>query len=262
MHWARRWLGIDEAGPSATPKRRAQEIRQHQADTEAKASAAAAQRLWLAAPAELGGTAAAAYLAGRGIGLDQLRRAPRALRCHPGLVHLETGQTFPAMVAAIVDAKGGHIATHRTFLAKDPRGRWTKAPVANAKKVLGSFKAGAIYLWRGASGKPMREAPATDTVAITEGIEDALTVALACPEWRVIAAVSVGNLGNITLPDQIGQVVLVCQRDGENDGVLRAREMAERRFTGEGRDVRAIYPPEGHKDFNDWHQARLRGEAA
>lgn len=262
VHWARRWLGIDDAGPTATPQRRAQEIRAQQAAGAAKASPAAAKSLWLSAPAELGGTPAAAYLAGRGIGLDALRQAPRALRCHPGLRHEESGQTFPAMVAAIVDPAGVHIGTHRTFLARDPRGQWGKAPVTPAKKVFGAFKGGAIYLWRGASGKPMREAPASDVVAITEGIEDALTVALASPEWRVIAAVSVGNLANITLPDAIGQVVIVAQRDGENDAVARARDMAMRRFTGEGREVRLAMPPQGHKDFNDWHQARLRGEAA
>jgi hypothetical protein len=30
----------------------------------------------------------------------------------------------------------------------------------------------------------------------------------------------------------------------------------------EGRSVKRAMPPEGHKDFNDWHQAQLRQGAA
>jgi hypothetical protein len=72
----------------------------------------------------------------------------------------------------------------------------------------------------------------------------------------------VGNLANVALPPAIAEVVLVLQRDGENDQVRRARDAAERRFMEEGRSVKRALPPEGHKDFNDWHQAQLRQGAA
>ena len=47
-----------------------------------------------------------------------------------------------------------------------------------------------------ASNRPLAEAPADDQVAICEGIEDALTLALHDPALRVLAAISLSNLGN------------------------------------------------------------------
>jgi hypothetical protein len=135
-----------------------------------------------------------------------------------------------------------------------------KARIRAAKKVLGAHKGGLIPLWRGASETPLAQAPAGDVVAICEGIEDALTVALHCPEWRVVACISVGNMGELTLPPAIGEVRLCFDRDGENLACAAARERAMRRYQAEGRRVFEMRPPEGFKDFNDWHMAELRGQ--
>ncbi|MFW5920820.1 MAG: toprim domain-containing protein, partial [Polyangiales bacterium] len=151
---------------------------------------------------------------------------------------------------------------HRTWLAPAADGRWTKAPLERPKMVYGSHKGGTIRLWRGASRRPLGEAPPDDTIAVAEGIEDALTVALVCPEWRVLAAVSVGNLVELELPPAVKDVVLVCQRDGENRGVRRARERAVTRWHAEGRAPRLAWPPEGFKDFNDWLKAESHDTAA
>jgi hypothetical protein len=120
---------------------------------------------------------------------------------------------------------------------------------------------GFIPLWRGRSGRPIGEAPPDDVLAITEGIEDGLTVALHQPEWRVIAAISLGNMASIILPEKFLDVVLVFDRDGENPQARRAREQAVDELLRQGRSVRETRPPEGFKDMNAWHMADLAAQA-
>jgi len=121
--------------------------------------------------------------------------------------------------------------------------------------VLGSVRGGFIACWRGASDKPIAQAPQGDVCAITEGIEDALTIALHCPEWRVIAAYSVGNMGEIALPAALSELRLCLDRDGEKPQPMAAVRHAIRRYQDEGRTVFITRPGEGFKDFNAEHQA-------
>ena len=186
MRWARRWLGLTDHGGGAGPVAAALERRPplpppvwRRRTPETAGKPSAAQRIFLEATASLAGTGGALYLAGRGIDLAELGRQPRALRFHPALWNRESGRPWPALVAAVADAEGRHIATHRTWLAERD-GRWTKAPLRQPKMSLGPVRGGAIHLWRGAGGEPLRDAPEGETVAIAEGIETALSVALAC----------------------------------------------------------------------------------
>lgn len=265
LRWSRGWLGLAaDHDHTRMATRRPEPVRKHASERDDEGKRQSAIRLWLEASESIRGTPAAAYLAGRGLDLARLGRVPRALRFHPGAICAEmscarTGEKIrmPAMLAAITDAAGRHIATHRTYLAQHD-GAWSKARLRAPKKVLGGYVGGSIRLWRGASGKPLAQAPAGDEVAIAEGIEDALTVALACPEWRVLAAVSVSNFANIDLPPQCLNIWLICDRDGFNPQADGAREKAVRRWQEEGRRVREARPPDGHKDFNDWWQAQTR----
>lgn len=255
LRWARAFLGLTErpAPPGAAPP--PPPPKAVPASEVNRSYAGKARALWLGGH-PLGGTPAAAYLATRGVGLTALGRTPSALRFRPDVFCAERQEAAPAMLAAITRG-GAIIGCHRTFLAPGPAGRWSKAPIAAPKKVMGQVGGGFIPLWRGASGRPIREAPETDTLAIAEGIEDALTIALHMPEWRVIAAVSVGNMANLVLPTTLRDVVFCWDRDGDNLSVARAREMAVERLLREGRSVREIRPPEGFKDFNAWHLAEM-----
>jgi hypothetical protein len=257
LRWARAWLGLDSGGAPFRTRQAPRPASRETAERDEEGRRLKARALWLGAqPIE--GTPAAEYLAGRGLRLEALPRIPGALRFHPATWCQEVRGPLPAMLAAIVRG-GAIVACHRTYLAPRPGGGWGKAKLANAKKVLGAFGGGVIALHRGASGKPLREAPEGDVAAIAEGIEDALTVALHSPEWRCLAAVSLGNMGSVELPEAVGEVVLVFDRDGENAQARAARARAERWFLEQGRAVRAVKPPEGFKDMNAWHQAM--GEA-
>ena len=257
MAWARAWLGHPDQAPPArastgAPDPAARAPEPDQAERRRKALA-----LFLAGREGLAGTPAAEYLAARGIDLAELGRAPRALRFHPSAWCAELGHGLPAMLAAITDGQGEHVATHRTWLARDDAGSWGKAALRDAKKTLGSYASGFIPLQPGASGKPLRQAPIGETVAIAEGIETALSVALACPELRVLAAVSLGNMARIVIPPAVRVVMLCADNDGpENTGAARALASAVERFAAEGRQVRVARPPIG-KDFNDTLRAEM-----
>lgn len=256
-HWSLAWLGIGSGNPAAPVQKPATKARDAAPDDAALRRRKAALRLYLEAQASIAGTPAAAYLKRRGIDLALLGRQPRALRFHRGLRHSPSGLTLPAMVAAISSMDGAHIATHRTWLQQDRNNAWIKARIEDPKMTLGDFAGGSIRLWRGASGKSLREASPDELVVIGEGIETCLSIALACPELRVIAAVSLGNMGGVTLPPQIARVILAADNDA-NPKAAAAFQRAVERHLDAGRDVYVARPMIG-KDFNDtlqgWERA-------
>ena len=267
LTWSRRWLGIDSADPRALQQRR-QELQVHaeRADVEAEAERARKQRhakaMWLSAEPAIAGTPVDWYLRERAIPLSCMPRLPRALRFDPRCWNAEVRAELPAMLAAITNRAGDHVATHRTWLARRADSNtWGKAPLRKAKMVLGPMAGGLIPLSRGGSGTALKAAGGGETIAITEGVEDGLTVALECPEWRVVAAVSLGNMAALQLPETLLDVVLVFDRDGENEQARTARDRAVRRYQREDRRVRIVQPPEGHKDMNAWAMAIARQQA-
>jgi hypothetical protein len=253
MAWARAWLGLGHDAPRTTPaeRRAADERREAEAAREAEARRRAAVALFLDAREGIVGTPAGDYLIGRGIDLAALGRQPRCLRFHPSAWCAEVGTRLPALLAAITDADGRHVATHRTWLARDASGAWGKAPLRDPKKTLGSYAGGCIRLWRGATGRSLSDAQPGEAVAIAEGIETGLSVAVACPELRVLAAVSLANMGRLILPPQITTVTLCADDDGDNQAAAELLIRAAERFAREGRAVRIARPPQGHKDMND-----------
>lgn len=277
VKWAATWLGVEDssfdraaASRHANPSRRAKGSENENRER--------ALKLWRGSEERLKGTAAAAYLEGRGIDLASLKdgqgraRQPRALRFHGNCWNRESDRFWPTLLAAILDPDGRFVAVHRTWLSYlDPAdgsrhanvagGRdWAvvKAPLTDPKMTLGLYWGAAIRLWRGASGRPLGQAKAGETVAISEGIEDALTVAIAKPELRVLAAVSLGNMANIVLPAAIRTVLLCADNDGANKATKRGLARAVEAYAFQGRKVLIARPPEGVHDFNDL----LRGAEA
>jgi hypothetical protein len=191
------------------------------------------------------------YLRGRGIQPDRLAGLPRALRFADRCWHSDVRRSLPAMLAPIIHpATRQHIATHRTYLERVD-GQWVKARVTPPKKVLGAFRGGVIPLMRGASRKPLAQIPYGDACLIAEGIENALTMAAELPALRAFAAVSVGNLAAIQLPENIRTVLLIRDADGNNLAVNEARSRAYLAWIAEGREVRQWTAPPGMKDANE-----------
>lgn len=255
--WALAWLGYDGGKAPHPAPLPARGERQQPGDGEHRG---AALRIWFGAQPQLRGTLAETYLAWRGIGLDRLGRQPGALRFASRLKH-PSGNFWPALVAGI-NRGSDMVAVHRTWLAPDGRGK-AAAPAGHegpwdAKMTLGSYRGGLIPLWRGASGRPLKEAPPGDVLVLSEGIEDGLSCALAMPEYRVAAAVSLANMGSIELPPAIATVIIAAQNDpwfdprqGREHSTRRGLDRAIRHFQRQGKTVRLARPPGGAKDMND-----------
>lgn len=266
--WGLRRLGYSVPGdaPAATtaappppPPDAAEQHRAAAADAErrqrqARAIFAEAEPLTPACPAAL-------YPKGRGLDLAELGRVPRALRFHPRLWCSEAGAALPAMVGAIMSLEGELRGVHRIWLEPGPdAGTWRKAALRAPKKALGSVTGGCIPIWRGSTATPLRGAPEGSAVAITEGVEDGLAVALLAPELRVVAAVSLANMATLELPASIATVILAADNDPEGSPAALALQRAVETHTAAGREVRVARSPRG-KDFADALAASTEGDA-
>ncbi len=260
--WALEFLGLERGVIRTAEADQAERQRRERdrAAAEAKAAVAADEKSaalfarWLKlAPIE--GTAAETYLRqARGIDLSRLPRQPGALRFAPELEHQddETGEltVWPAMVAAMTRGKKV-VSLHRTWLAPDGMG---KAPVAVAKKMMGPSKGAVIRLSRGKSGlgpEKAAEAGKLGPLAIGEGIETGLTVAVAKPNYRVWAGGSLAGMRGFDWPDCASAVVLLRDNDlGDQARAEFDRVEAHWRAQAKGRPVVVAASAVG-SDFND-----------
>jgi hypothetical protein len=266
----------DAKAKAAFDRERERRERANEADAERRRRNA--KNLWLTSAPGLG-TPAQQYLEGRGIDFAKLGRFPGAIRYRHDLKNGETSKELPAMLTAI-HGPDGFMAVHRTWLEHDGRG-WKKARLDRPKMVLGDFYGGSMPLWKGATRKTLAEAPAGSPIALSEGIEDALSVACADPDLRVHAAVSIDNIGNVVLPPQVGDLIVLCQRDqdvrdmaalaarrrgdekdaahheraAEQIAAALLRAITKQRKAAPDRAVRCAWPAQAFKDFND----ELRG---
>lgn len=218
-----------------------------------------AQRIWDEAATVRPGDAVDRYLSGRGLGLDLY---PAALRCHPRLGYYERTEggrsqrvaEFPALLAR-VDGPDGHlVSVHRTYL-DDGR----KAELPDAKKLLSS----------GIQGAAIRMFAPTDTLALTEGIENGLAVHLLrnIPVWPALSA---GNLEKVWLPDTVRHVLIFGDNDagsdfdGEASAYALARRLRKEARHGRERHVEVHIPRKRDADWADvWWAVvcRMRGSA-
>lgn len=269
--WAKDRLGIVDAWTpkaarpdAAAMARKAEELaamQRQRAEAEATDKAArirGAKSLYLkAASRPIAGTPVEAYLNGRAIDLGGAPAWPGCLRFHPEVWQADERVKMPAMLAPIYLANGDMVAVHRTYMQACKRRGWTKIDDAKkAKKVLGAMWGGFVPINKGASGKSMRHMPQGEPVYVTEGIEDALVVRMVRPDLRIVAAVSLGNMGAIVLPEAARKIVIVADRD-EKPKAQEALERSIAQQQARGLDVRMVFPPVGCKDMNDWLRAGM-----
>lgn len=266
IEWSRSWLGISadmtsddrrriaERRRLAAERREAEHAAQIGRDRERAASLfrAAKSRPFQGSPADL-------YLQSRGIDVRRLGRMPGVLGWLPEARHVETGLSFPVMVAGMQNSARQVVAVHRTFIAADGSGKAALGcDVAGrehkARKVWpGDLNGAVIRLWRGGSGMSEHEAErhgVLDTLVLTEGVEDGLSVALAQPSYRVWCAYSLGNLANVRLPACCERVIVCADNDWGKPRAQRQFETAIAALAGQGRPVSVARSHIG-KDVND-----------
>ena len=249
--WLRSWLGLDHMDPERLGREKAKVARRlRDADKQAAAKADRNRRkahgLFVSA-VDLPGTPAETYLISRGIDLRGAgHAAPGSIKFHPEVWCAETNTKLPCMVAAINAIDGRHIGTHRTWLQPDGSG---KATLVEPKKSIGKYQGGYIQLWKGAHKCHLRDLPEGTPIYVSEGIEDGLSAALAKPQARVIAGISLSNIGGLVLPERC-PIHILGQRDTKMQAI-EAFEGAVKRLQERGHQVFLISPPEGFKDYND-----------
>lgn len=261
IRWAKSWLGLDHLDERRLEQRREEaraQVRENasKAEEERALKRRRAVAMWMGG-APIAGTPAERYLQARGIRLSAkgLDHWPGSLRFVAEAWHSGERVKMPAMVACMVMPDGKHVATHRTFLEFRAGEGWAKLSSANAKMVLGSCGGAFVPLRKGASGKSLGEAPAGEWMHLAEGIEDALTGAMARPELRVGAAYSLGNMGTIELPARLGGLTFWADRDAPGSAAVDQLERSIARQQARGTAVKLVMPPIGQKDLNAWLQA-------
>ncbi|MGI9214455.1 MAG: toprim domain-containing protein, partial [Gammaproteobacteria bacterium] len=178
---------------------------------------------------------------------------PSDFRFCAKLNHPDLNCFLPALLAPIKNEQDQIQGIVRIFLNKDgnklnstyvdDQGGSRKATV---KANLGSMINAAVTVNQG---------KVRNTVYIAEGIETALSIAQAKPNNTIIAALSVSNLKNVSLPNDTQKVVLCADYDGNNPASNKALMSAAKYYLDKGLDLMIAYPekiPGMNKvDFND-----------
>ena len=245
------------------PRRRRQAGR----ELDAEGRRHRALKIWHQSKPLLPGDLAWRYLSEtRQIALERFDRLPNVRFC-PSLWQ-SPGNSFPALVAAISGPHGRKIAgVHRIWLSEAADGRVVKAPIAGkhgpdsgAKKALGPYRSGVIWLWRGASDRPWHNPEPGSTIGLSEGVEDGLTLTAAKLELRVAAAVGLTNL--VMLPEAITEVLVIGQNDPYGSDAAAGLSRLTRHLQKQGKSVSVLRPRDRRvKDVNDIAQ-RLRTRLA
>ena len=186
------------------------------------------------------GTPAAAYLRSRGITMPLphtlrfARLAPPKQPDDNGVRAANGSSPLPCLVSVVTDPDGRLVGIQRTYLTKD--GRKAATTDGKVKYSLGMVAGGAIQL-----------GPPAETVIVTEGLEDGLSLAQELGQSVWVAA-GTKMLPQMTMPSIAREVVIGA--DGDEAGE-RAAQAASAAFRDAGLSVRIMRPPLPAKDWND-----------
>lgn len=188
------------------------------------------------------GTPAEIYARSRGIVMDlpptvRFVMAPRWRNPETG----EVGPDHPAMACALQDVSGAIVGVQCIFLQDGGRSKYRRTrPDGSMAKAKLSF--GVLV------GSALRLGPVASHVTITEGPEDALTLAQVRPGQIIWASCGTANMAQINLPPEISDVTLA----GDNgEAGVAAVERAATAYLAMGLGVARQFPDARFKDWND-----------
>jgi hypothetical protein len=282
--WAERWLGLagdaayvmDVAGLEAVATRALEQRGKADAD-EAILLDGERKRLkarWLRAQPLNGQSGAWKYLAGRGIDVEGLLaddRLSSALRAESEGVYSwnpdsQTGVKFPTLLCGLWRADGAFAGVHITFLDPETHGK-IGATIGVARKMRPKGIAGAFIpiakgrslLSTSAMLKAAPDDPALqgEVLAVCEGVEDALSLAMMYPDFRIWCAGSVWNIGQMPVPPHISDLIVMADNDigqSARDALRRSLQSLRAKMVPEQR--LKVWRAIGVKDLNEAIQAR------
>lgn len=193
------------------------------------------------------GTPAEAYLRRRGITVA-LPHTLRFARLDPpkqpennGVLAANGPHQLPCLVSIVSDPAGELVGLQRTYLTEE--GRKAATTDGKVKYSLGNVAGGAIQL-----------GPPAETIVVTEGAEDGLSL-LQTIGGTVWVAAGTKMLPQMVFPEICHTVVIAAQADAAGE---RAAQAAADEFMSRGLAVRIMRPDPPFNDWNDW----LMGVAA
>ena len=178
------------------------------------------------------------------------------LRYHPALPyyypkHEQRRATIhPALIAAIQAPNDLVISLHRIYLTADGH----KADVPAVKKFMTATTViDGIVTPTEMNGAAVRLDPATDELAVTEGIETGLAVRLmtGMPTW---AALNAAGMASLWVPETVRLVVIAADHDSHGKGQEAAHQLRDR-LLKKGHQVKILLP----ETPGDWADALTEG---
>lgn len=288
LRWARRWLNIEQADDEsfrrvAIAAAVKQQKRAERDAAKLKKDRGRAFALWLNARKDRQPEAETYFREARGLDLSLLPKWPGAVRFDPAMPYFELAvrdargailrppPEFPGIVTMLTDRDGTNGAIHRIFLKPDctdkaELGCDSKGRPWPQRLCWPSYAGFMGRIWNGDGDMPIREAVkqgvVTDLV-ITEGLEDALAVAISDPAKRVWMGVSLSNLAHayVDLPC-IGDVFVWADNDWGKPQALAdlGRAVAALRMRAPKKRIEVVRAPGGPggtaKDANDLIRGR------
>ncbi len=179
------------------------------------------------------GDPVALYLANRGLDLP---RFPTSLRYVEHCKHNDK-TLHPAMIAAVHSADGEIVQVHRTFLTRDGQ----KADVDPVRLLMpGELP----------KGSAVRFGDPKDVIGIAEGIETALSAAIAhrVPVW---AALTAGRLMTWEPPTGVSEVIIFGDHDTNYTGHAHAYGLANKLSVKHSSLHVVVSIPDKPGDWND-----------
>ena len=249
--------GLKKAADRAAEERR-QAAAAEDIETRAK-NHERARKMFYRAEENIVGTLADTYLQTRGIHLDEIAHLCRSTFRFDPAYQYWLGQdrqgrkpVYPALVSKLVDHEGHGRACHLTYLAKDGRG---KAPVDKAKLMWPEIVGFCVRVTDGESGlsaEMAAEQGRRGLAALTEGIEDALSVALAAPSLRCWAAGSLSNLLHVPDHAAVSGWLIYQDNDWDKPQAVDLFNRSVERLKSFGKPVEVLaMPADWGKDVND-----------
>lgn len=282
LEWIEDRFGIRNMSPEAQREieRQAQVRREAMQQAEAERNQSArdrARKFFFSCEAQILGTDVERYLAGRGIRLEAVPNLTTALRYCPAAEYWEGAQRdgegrkigqvprFPAMIAMMVSPTAGKIgACHYTFLEPGGarkldtagRGYLRNDGAPKSAKLMWPSSAGLLIpLTHGPSGLKASEAGAAgraDWWAITEGIEDGLSLAVSDARLRVFAAGSLSGLMGVPDHPSVRGYLVAKDNDWGKPQAQALFDRALARLRAFGKPVEELaMPADWGKDVND-----------
>lgn len=168
-------------------------------------------------------------------------RLPNTYRYHPGLYCVEAKRQLPALVVMARNQKQQTQAVQVIFLNPQTA---NKAKLNNAKLTYGVLSQNQV-------GVLVNRGLNQNTIAVAEGPETALSIAVANPDITIYATLGSSNFARIPYSAETQKILFCADNDGAESASQKKLLKAAEHLTKQGLDVWQVMPEQEKQDFND-----------